>query len=240
MKTAIITQARMTSTRLPGKIMLKVKNKPLIKYHTDRLSQSGLSVFIATTENSTDDVVVNFAEKEKLPVFRGKEDDVLSRFYDCARENGLSTVVRVTSDCPLIDGALIRKHVDAYLQRNNPYLYLSNAVERSFPRGFDFEIFSFTMLEKAFFEAKKDFEREHVTPFFYKNPPVPLTCEAIVTDDDQSHIRITVDTPEDFQLIKKLLVEYRAEALTWKEIVHIFEQHPELLTINSHIEQKKV
>jgi spore coat polysaccharide biosynthesis protein SpsF len=240
MKTGIITQARMTSTRLPGKIMLEVKNKPLIKYHTDRLLQSGLPVFIATTENSTDDVVVSFAEKEQLSVFRGKEDDVLSRFYYCARENGLTTMVRVTSDCPLIDGGLIRQHVEAYLQRNNPYLYLSNTVTRSFPRGFDFEIFSFTMLEQAFCEAKKDFEREHVTPFFYKNPPAPLTCEAIVTDTDHSHIRITVDTAEDFHLIRKLLVEHQAATLTWKEIVHIFEQHPELLAINSHIEQKKV
>src|ERR1017187_8832445 len=102
----IISQARMTSTRLPGKILLEAKGKPMLSYHIDRLKRSGLPIYIATTINKTDEPVVQFAKTHTIPFYRGSEDHVLSRYYECALENKLDVIIRVTSDCPLIDGNL--------------------------------------------------------------------------------------------------------------------------------------
>ncbi len=140
-KVGIVSQVRMTSTRLPGKVLLLVNNVPLLKYHTDRLRQSGFPIFLATTINPTDDVIAEFAINENLGWYRGDESHVLSRYYETAKTNGLEVIVRVTSDCPFVDGTLIKKTVDQYLQKNDDHLYLSNTVIRSYPRGLDFEIF---------------------------------------------------------------------------------------------------
>ncbi len=235
-KVGIISQVRMTSTRLPGKVLLLVNNVPLLKYHTDRLRQSGYPVFLATTINPTDDVIAEFAITEDLGWYRGDENDVLSRYYETAKTNALEVIVRVTSDCPFIDGELIKQGVEQYLQKNDDRLYLSNTVIRSYPRGFDFEIFSFRLLEEAAEYAQDNFQREHVTPYI-KEHAVP---EHIVNPEDASNFRITVDTPEDFELIQLLMENFEAEKLNSQGIINLLRTHPELAQINAHIEQKKV
>ncbi len=235
-KIGIISQARITSTRLPGKVLLRINNQPLLKYHSDRLTTSGLGVYIATTTNGTDDLIAQFAELENLPCYRGDENNVLSRFYETAKNNNLDIIVRVTSDCPLVDGNLVKAGVEQYLKLNNEDIYLSNAVVRTFPRGFDFEIFSFKQLEIAYSNASSTFEKEHVTPYIREHALI----EHVVHTEDASDLRITVDTPEDFELLKILLQDFGAANLSYEKIIQILRSRPELVRINAHIEQKKI
>lgn len=239
MKAGIITQARMTSTRLPGKVLMKAGGKSLLEWHIERLKWSGLPVFIATTVNATDEPVVELASQLEVPVYRGDEQNVLERFYGCAEEYGLDIIVRVTSDCPLIDGAIIQEAVEQYREGNNPALYLSNTLERTFPRGLDFEIFSRPMLEKAFRESSTLFEKEHVTPFFYKTHASDFRLINLARESVGADFRITVDTAEDFELVKILIEQYAAHEKGTEEIVSLLQHHPELTAINAHVEQKK-
>jgi spore coat polysaccharide biosynthesis protein SpsF len=239
LKTGIITQARMTSTRLPGKILMEAGGKSLLKYHIDRLRWSDILIYLATTINKTDDPIADFGAAENIMVHRGSEDNVLERYYHCAKNNELEVIIRVTSDCPLVDGNLIKSAVKQYIALNDPSVYLSNALKRSYPRGFDFEVFSFALLEEAYLKADRLVEREHVTPYINQNRSGKVKFEHVVQDSDNSDIRITVDTPEDFQLVKKLIESYGASDKNYEEIINIFQVHPELKEINRHIEQKK-
>jgi spore coat polysaccharide biosynthesis protein SpsF len=236
----IITQARMTSSRLPGKILKEISGKSLLDFHIERLRKAGFDIAIATTINDTDDPVVSFAEKRNIPVHRGNENNVLSRFYETAKKFNYEVIVRVTSDCPLIDPHLIRNSIEKYLKMNNDLLYMSNGIERTFARGFDFEIFSFRLLEEAYNNATEEADLEHVTPYIWKNKSGKTEFYHIKQNDDHSSFRITVDTPEDFELIKLLIDKYKAADLSYAEIEDILQSHPGLTSINSHIEQKKV
>lgn len=236
----IITQARMTSTRLPGKILKEVNHKSLLQYHIDRLLQTGFEVIIATTTNNTDDPVCEFSEKQKIKYHRGSEDNVLSRFYEAAKKFDLDVIIRVTSDCPLIDPHLIRNSVEKYLQFNNQHLYMSNGTDRTFARGFDFEVFSFQLLEDAFKNATDQSDQEHVTPYIWKNRSGKVEIYPVKQTTDNSRFRITVDTADDFELIKTLIEEYNADQLPYNEIEKILAENPALVSLNAHIEQKKV
>lgn len=235
----IITQARMTSTRLPGKVLKLVKGKSLLAYHIERLQKTGFSVAIATTVNETDDALVDFAKEHQLNYFRGSEDNVLSRFYHTATQYNFDIIVRITSDCPLIDPHLIRNSIEKYLRFNNENLYMSNVIDRTFARGFDFEIFSYALLKEAFEKATELSDLEHVTPYIRKNISGKTEFYDIKQTEDNSHLRITVDTADDFSLIKALIENYDAEQLPYDAIEEILLQHPELVAINQHIEQKK-
>ncbi len=237
-KIGIITQARMSSTRLPGKVLLKIKGKTILEYHLDRLKSSTYPVYIATTTNTTDDVLVEFAQSHALPYYRGDEKNVLQRFVKCAEENKLDIIVRVTSDCPLIDGALIKKGIEIYLQLNNPDVYISNGLEESFPRGFDFEIFSFVALKNASLNAFTDAQKEHVTPYLIENRSGSTLLKNIAREKDASLLRLTIDTQADFDLIVKLILEFNGANLTSEELIKVLEEHPELPKINAHIQQK--
>lgn len=236
----IITQARMTSTRLPGKILKKANGKFLLQYHIDRLQQTGLGVIIATTTNATDDCIDEFARVNHLKCYRGSESNVLSRYYEAAKLYNLNTIVRVTSDCPLIDGNLIRSNVDKYVQLNNQNAYMGNSIERTFARGFDFEIFSFKLLEDAYHNAVDETDLEHVTPYIWKNRSGKVEFTYIKQPVDNSNLRITVDNADDFELVKALIEKYNADQLSFSEIENTLIQHPELVAINGHVEQKKV
>lgn len=236
----IITQARMTSTRLPGKIFKEVNHKKLLAYHIERLKQTGHEVAIATTVNNTDDCVCDFALDQNIPFHRGSENNVLSRFYETAAKYKFDTIVRVTSDCPLIDPNLICSSVEKYIKINDPNVYMSNALQRTYARGFDFEIFSMQLLREAYIKATDPVDLEHVTPYIWKNRNGNVVFEHIRQLIDNSRFRITVDTPEDFDLIRILIEDYKADSLSHNEIENILIQHPELVSVNAHIEQKKV
>ncbi|UOQ76859.1 glycosyltransferase family protein [Hymenobacter sp. 5516J-16] len=239
-KVGIISQARMTSTRLPGKVLHHAAGRPLLDYHVERLRQSQQPLYLAITANATDDALAAYAQQHALPCTRGSEDDVLARFLQCAQEHDLDVVVRVTSDCPLLDGQLIGQAVEQYRAANNPRLYLSNVLERTFPRGFDFEIFSRELLEEAFRAATLPAEREHVTPYIHQNRSGRVTFSHVRRPEDRSTYRLTVDTPDDFVLIKTLIEDYRAAELSGNELIALLDAHPELVALNAHIEQKKV
>lgn len=239
-RVGIITQARMTSTRLPGKVLIEVGGKTLLDHHLDRLAASGLPVLVATTTNDTDDPIVEIARSRGLAAFRGSEEDVLSRFHLCAQEHGLDVVVRVTSDCPLIDGELVASAVQEFLAADDPQLYLSNTLERSFPRGFDFEVFTAAALAEAHARATEQPQREHVTPYLYATASRRVHRRNIAWPEDRSAYRVTLDTADDLILIRALIEEHHAEALPCAEIIRLLDAHPELVVINSHVVWKKL
>jgi spore coat polysaccharide biosynthesis protein SpsF len=239
-KVGIISQARMTSTRLPGKVLKTIQGKSLLQYHIDRLRWSKLPIVIATTVNQSDQPIVDFAGAQNLPVYRGSEHDVLSRFHGAVAEHGFDIVVRVTSDCPLLDGFEVAKAVDVYLGLNKPWVYLTNCIERTYPRGFDYEIFSAEMLNEAFAKATTTPEREHVNPYMTQNKHGKTHFHSITHSPNTSGYRLTVDEVDDFRLMEKLIADYGCAGKTASEIEQVLLTHPELQKINSHIEQKKV
>ena len=238
-KLGIITQARMTSTRLPGKILLKANNKTVLQHHINRLEWSKAPIFVATTLNKSDEPVVEICEMLGFSYFRGDEHDVLDRFYQCAEQNDLDTIVRVTSDCPLIDGGIIREGIEQYKRLNNPNVYYSNCLVRTYPRGLDFEIFSFDLLKEAYLNASFDIDKEHVTPYINQNRSGRVTIVDHIAEKDFSNLRWTLDTSEDWVLIKSLLEEYKCDTLSYKELLGVVEDNPSLTRFNSNVKQKE-
>ncbi len=230
----------MTSTRLPGKVLQPIAGRPLLHYHVKRVLQSGLPLYLAVTTNAADDPLVEFALAANLPFTRGNEHDVLSRYQQCATQYNLDILVRVTSDCPLLDGALIAQGVHDYVQQNDPRLYLSNVLHRTYPRGLDFEIFSRELVEEAALKATLDSDREHVTPYIHQNRSGKVRFQHVVLPQDHSQYRLTVDTAEDFLLIQQLIEQYQADTLSTDSLISLLAQHPELVALNAHVEQKKV
>lgn len=239
-RVGVVTQARTTSTRLPGKVLIEVAGRTLLDHHLDRLEAAGLTTYVATTTNDTDDPIVELARRRGLAVFRGSEDDVLSRFAGVVREHALDTVVRVTSDCPLIDGEVIRAALEEYAAADDPWLYLSNGVVRTFPRGMDFEVFSGQALLDADARATEPAEREHVTPYLYTNGSGRITRRDVVRSPDASAYRLTLDTADDLALLRTLIEDHDASALDVDGLVALLDAHPELVAINAHVEQKKL
>ncbi|MDT8903906.1 cytidylyltransferase domain-containing protein [Anaeroselena agilis] len=243
MKTVIISQARMTSTRLPGKILKEVLGKPLLEYQLERLRRvaNADAVVIATTVNPADDPVAELCGRLGAPCFRGPENDVLARYYHAAREHGADTVVRVTSDCPLIDPAVVAAVIGKFKREPRQFDYVANVLVRTYPRGMDTEVFSMQALAEAHREATLPAHREHVTPFIHSQP-ARYRLSNVENDTDCSRYRWTVDTPEDFDLISKIIAAVwpaRPE-FTLADCLTAYRDHPEWLAINSHIEQKKV
>jgi spore coat polysaccharide biosynthesis protein SpsF len=241
MKVVIIVQARMTSTRLPGKILLPVLGKPLLEYQLERLRRvrNADGIVIATTVNATDEPVAAFCRANGVPCFRGSEADVLSRYAGAAREAKAEAVVRITSDCPLIDPAVVERVIAEFL-RDGRCDYVSNVEERSYPRGMDCEIFSMAALERSDREAVDGAHREHVT-LYINDHPGDFRCKGVAYATDQSRHRWTVDTPEDFALIKALLEAlYPANPrFDMEACLAYLEDHPGLSELNAHVEQKK-
>lgn len=238
-RVGVVTQARTTSTRLPGKVLLEVGGRTFLDHHLDRLTAAGLDVYVATTRNQTDDPIADLAADRGLPVHRGSEDDVLSRFHETASAHGLDVVVRVTSDCPLIDGWVVADAVEAYLHEHDPSVYLSNVVVRTFPRGFDFEIFGAGLLAEAHERATAQTDREHVTPYLRALAPDRVRLTHWTTPEDRSAYRVTLDTEDDLRLLTRLIAGHRAHELDHRGIVAVLDAHPELVAINAHVEQRE-
>lgn len=242
MRVVAIIQARMGSTRLPGKILKEVNNRPLLSYQIERLRQSQYidELVIATTIEKQDDLIVEFCQENSILYFRGSETDVLERYYEAAVVFKADAIVRITSDCPIIDVQIVDKTIQYFLE-NGKYDYVSNTIERTYPRGLDTEIFSFAALEKAYNEAVLDRDREHVTAFFYTNPDV-FSIGQIKSEIDYSKYRWTVDTEEDFELIKRIIQAlYINDSLfTLQDTIKVMKDNPTWFNINAHIEQKKL
>lgn len=238
LRIGIISQARMTSTRLPGKVLLAAGGDSLLGWHLRRLRLTGLPVLLATTHNATDDVLADYASAHGVPVTRGDEHDVLGRFQRCAQEHGLDVVVRVTSDCPFIAPELIMNGIAVYQAAQDPRLYLSNVLQRTYPRGFDFEIFSRQLLDEAAREATQAAQREHVTPYINQNTTGQVRFAHVRRPNDASQYRLTVDVPADFALAATLLQEHQAGLLSAEALISLLEAHPELARMNADVAQK--
>lgn len=236
----IITQARATSTRLPAKVLLTAGGRTFLEYHLDRLVATGLPVIVATTTNADDDPIVELTEKAGLPVFRGSEHDVLSRFAGAASQYGLDGVVRVSSDCPLIDAEVVAAGVERWRAENDENLYLSNCLERTYPRGMDYEVFSTVRLLDADAHATLPPDREHVTPYLHQNRPGDVRLLNLPWSGGGAQYRLTLDTEDDRLLLTELLEKYGASRLGCADLVGILAGHPELVALNAHIEQKKL
>lgn len=246
MKTAAIIQARMGSTRLPGKVMKLLCGKTVLAHVITRVKACPLvdEIIVATTTAAADDAIAQEAEKIGVRCFRGSEDDVLERYYLAAQKYDADVIVRVTSDCPLFDPEVLENLLDYFDMMVDAGLsidYLSNTVNRSYPIGLDAEVFTFNTLEIAYHNAEQPYEREHVTPYVYQHPQI-FALHSQNHGEDLSHHRWTLDTPEDFQFIEAV---YRAlyqpgRLFTMDDILELLEEKPGLTQINAHIRQKQL
>jgi spore coat polysaccharide biosynthesis protein SpsF len=242
-KVAAIIQARMGSTRLPGKVLKKVLGKTLLEYQIERVKRAKTidEIIIATTTKESDAPIVQLCQQLSIPYYRGSEEDVLSRYYEAATEFGVDVVVRLTSDCPIIDPNVIDKVVEHYLENKDQYDYVSNTLTRTYPRGLDTEVMSYEVLKRAYEEAKELMYREHVTAYIYHHPDQFRLCN-VSNEKDESKHRWTVDTEEDFLLIKNILETlYPINPLfTLEDVIQILRDKPKWIEINAHVEQKKL
>lgn len=241
MQVGAVIQARMGSTRLPGKVMLRLGDNTVLGHVIERVGQAQTidKIIIATSDLEADDAIVEEAIFNDAFVSRGSESDVLSRYYQAALDHELDHVVRITSDCPLIDPEVLDQVVGFYLE--NDYPIVTNAgnelEERTYPRGLDIEVFSFAALEEAHQKAKENYQREHVTPYIYEHNSNKYYYK---NDVNYSKHRWTLDTPEDWELIHKIYENlYKGEHDFYlADILEVFERQPELFDINKDIEQK--
>ncbi|HIB54796.1 MAG TPA: hypothetical protein EYO39_08330 [Nitrospirales bacterium] len=233
-----IIQARLGSSRLPGKVLKEVQGRPLLSYMLERVAQSAYigQIVVAITNRSQDDPIVDCCHKEGIAVFRGDEDDALDRYYQCASSFHADTIVRLTADCPLMDPKVIDAVVAEYISGN--YDYVANTIppNATFPDGMDVEVFSFAALERAWREARKPSEREHVTFYFWKNTDCFKTHRYDL-EESLSHYRLTVDYPEDFEVVSKILSELypRNANFTMQDIISFLMRHPEIQKNNASI-----
>jgi spore coat polysaccharide biosynthesis protein SpsF len=242
-RVVVILQARMGASRLPGKPLKKVLDRPLLSYQIERLRRAKLvdEIVIATTTEPQDDQIETFCKSENITHFRGSTLDVLDRYYQAAKAFQADVVVRVTGDCPLIDPKVVDQVIGYYLDHLPTYQYVSNSLERTFPRGLDTEIFSYDLLERAAKEANLPPEREHVTLYFYTHPE-KFSLGNVKHSADLSDHRWTVDTTEDLELITKILEEMypRKHNFNMEDVLKVLDCHPDWSKINSHIKQKSI
>jgi len=230
-----IIQARMCSTRLKGKVLHKINPEEtvlsfLIKQITN--CESLKTVVVATTELDEDDVIVDFLKSYDVEIFRGNSENVLDRFYHCAKKFKFSTIVRLTADNPLIDPQIVNDSIQKY--SNSDCDYLTNSIDRTFPNGTEVEIFSFNALETAWKFAKKKSEREHVTPYFYNNPN-KFKIHHFKQKQDQSKFRYSIDRKEDYLLVLKILSKINTRPIKTSDIIELLTNYPEIKKLNSHI-----
>lgn len=230
-----IIQARMGSRRFPGKVLRELGSRPLLWHVHDRVRESERidEVVIATSQSQEDISIIEFAEEFMVPVFIGSEDDVLDRFYHAADKFGGDEIVRICGDIPLIDPHIIDNTIDYFL--NGSFDYVNNWL--TFPEGQHVEILSFRVLEKAWKEATKPSEREHVTPFIYNNPQ-EFKIGQLRSDIGVPAMRLAVDYPCDFELVEKIYDRlWEGHIFYFDEICELFDAEPHLLEINKGIQK---
>lgn len=243
MNVVAIIQARMGSSRLPGKVIKTVLGQTLLEYQIERVRRATTitNIVIATTTQAQDQPIVDLCVRLGIDYYRGSEHDVLQRYYEAATQYRAQVVVRLTSDCPVIDPAVIDQVVRTYVNHPHLYDYVSNGLERTFPRGMDTEVFSYAALQQAHEQATEPAFREHVTAYLYHHPE-QFRLRNVAYKTDESKHRWTVDTTEDFQLIQTIIERLYVTNphFTMEDVLTLLANHHELFMINHHIEQKKV
>jgi spore coat polysaccharide biosynthesis protein SpsF len=270
-QTIAFIQARTTSSRLPGKVLQEIAGEPMLVNVYERLSRSVLvnRVVIATTTDPSDEPIVELCRDRGYAYFQGNLHDVLDRFYQAALTFEAQVIVRVTADCPLIDPALVDQTIKAFLGSEHdfphrvsqrlinlsgqpyPYDFAANRLPppwpRTFPVGLDTEVCSFIALQKAWKEARKKYQREHVMPYLYDDVGVsfdqPCRFRVLLLDHvpDYGSLRWTVDTPPDLEVVRRIYKHFNGRNdFTWKEALDLFEHEPELARINASVVHKNL
>ncbi len=238
-----IIQGRMSSSRLPGKILMDLDGEPMLVRVVERVRMARTvdEVIVATTTDPTDYPAAELCKERGIACERGSLFDVLDRFYQAARAHQAAVVVRVTADCPLIDPWVIDRTVREFIETGADFAAnrLPPPWKRTYPIGLDVEVCSFAALETAWREAKEPHEREHVMPYLY-SVPGRFKVHVVDADQDFGHLRWTVDTPQDLEAVRGLysLLGGRRDC-TWQEILAIWQAHPELEQINRTVNHKK-
>ncbi len=247
MKITAIIQARSTSSRLPNKVLLPLPfggKTTVLEQVVRRVKRAKRidQVIIATTTNESDDAIVQLCDNNAITCFRGSEENVLERYYLAAKAAKTDYIVRITSDCPCIDAAVIDKVIDNHFE--NQADFTSNATQRTFPYGIDLSIFSFNLLEEAYQNAHHTYEKEHVTTYFYKTHPNKFRLNVVTAPKTMyaPDIRVTLDTIEDYTLLCAVydFLYTRNELFDIFDIVNLFEEKTWLKNINKNVRQKKV
>lgn len=234
-----IIQARMASTRLPGKALVDIEGMSMLARVVDRVrrAETITRVIVATTTQPQDDLLAAHARDLSVDVYRGDEDDVLDRYYQAAVHYQLDVVARITSDCPLLDPGLADAVVRLVLAQASRVDYAANTLRRTFPRGLDVEVVPFATLEHVWREALSLHQRAHVFPYVHDHPG-QFVMAGVADDGDWSFMRWTVDTPEDLQFVRQVCRALGTLSFTWRDVLTVLAQHPEFLHINEHVRQK--
>lgn len=242
MRTVAIIQARMSSSRLPGKVLLDLVGQPMLVRVLERARRARTidDVMVATTTDPADDPIEALCNERGYLVYRGSMFDVLDRYYQAARQAQAEIIVRVTADCPVIDPGVIDQTVDAFHAQGADFSCnrLPPPWHRTWPIGLDTEVCSFAGLERAWKEAVLPYEREHVMPFFYD---VEDRFNVVVIDHnpDYGTLRWTVDTAEDLRLLREIFTRFSGnDAFTWLDVLHLIESEPQLVQINAGVRHK--
>jgi spore coat polysaccharide biosynthesis protein SpsF len=233
-----IIQARMGSTRLPGKVLKDLGGDTVLARVVRRVERSEEinRVVVATSDASCDDAIVEECTRLGVDCFRGSEDDVLDRYYRAAASLSPEVIVRITSDCPAIDGGIVDKTIRTFCEEHADYA--SNALERTYPRGLDNEVLTLATLERCWREAKHPYQRAHVTPYVYENPSL-FRMVSVKGEADYSRHRWTLDTPEDLDFLRALYGRLgNRDDFSWREALAVVEREPDLAEMNRHIAQK--
>lgn len=241
MRSIAVVQARMGSSRLPGKVLRSLNGKPMVIRVIERVARAELveAVVAAIPMGSADDELNDTLRKHHVSVVRGPSEDVLARYRLAAEDSAADVVLRVTGDCPLISPAVCDRVLEE-LFRDGPCDYASNTIERTYPRGLDAEAIARNALDRAAREATQPWEREHVTPYIWQHPDRFVT-RSVVALVNHSDIRLTVDTDEDFQVVSEVYRELDGrQPFDLPDVLALIERRPELLEINRRIVQKQV
>ena len=230
----------MGSTRLPGKVLKDLGGSSVLSRVISRVRRSSQldDLIVATTSEQADDQIVNECVRCSTTVFRGDQDDVLDRYYGAAQFSQADVIVRITSDCPLIDPEIADRTIRAFLDQRPDYA--SNALERTYPRGLDTEALSFSALEQTWRDARESYERAHVTPYIYQNPSI-FRILAVVGTADFSFYRWTLDTLEDLEFVRAVYASFDGrDDFTWRDVIALMERKPNLAELNRHVVQKEL
>jgi spore coat polysaccharide biosynthesis protein SpsF len=243
MRTVAVIQARMGSTRLPGKVLMDIAGRPALALMVERLERADTLTesIVATSTLEQDDPIVRLCESLSVRVFRGSETDVLSRYVGAAQAFEADVIVRLTADCPFICPEVTDRIVRAFYDAVPPVHYATNCIRRTYPRGLDTEVISRRTLEAVAAEANAPADLEHVT-YFVRRQPSRFRHLSVEDEDDRSGLRWTLDTPKDFQLLSRMSQALGARVVgsSYHELLGLFDNHPDWAAINADVEQTKL
>ena len=245
MKTArvvAIIQARMGSTRLPGKVLMDLAGKPALLRCVRRTRRATMidTVAVATSIKAADDAISELCKQQDIPCFRGSEEDVLDRYYHAATEFGAGIIVRITGDCPLIEPIIVDQTIADFIAHSPEVDYACNFLPaRTYPRGLDTEVVRFETLKRVWREDNNPARREHVTPYIRENPNL-FRITSIGSSTDYSNQRWTLDTGEDLEFVRCIYNYFGHDRFTWKEVLSTLSDHPQWLKINQHVQQREI